>query len=440
MAVDSVDAAFGALLGAFVGDSCGAVLEFNDRHNNPELVERALTMPGGGIFGVGPGQCTDDGELALALASGLSQQFPLDGFPAESVARAYGAWLQSSPFDVGNTCRTAFSAALHHDPAKSGPLAPLMTKQAQFSRDSKANGALMRVMPLAVWGCRLSDEELARAAGEDAKLSHPHEVCRHANAIYCIAVKHLIASPGNAEAAIKAACAWANAHACAEVAGWLKEALGDAAGPPANRLIGFVRYGFFYAFRFLKLRTPFRDALRDTLLLKGDTDTNAAIVCGMLGALHGAAAIPTHMADAVLGRQGQSGAKGPRRPDWLQPGRLPSVFKQLWSKATGEEVDLLRLAGVPTATLAAEATRAASDVARQAAAEAAVAAAEAARQAALAAEAGDWTARQGDARWGSWKNMEKRVEGGGGSGSGSAGVSQTGEAPAESNGTGNGHA
>ncbi len=55
-ATSSQDAAFGCLLGAFVGDSVGAVLEFNDKNNNPETVDRALTMPGGGVWGVGPGQ------------------------------------------------------------------------------------------------------------------------------------------------------------------------------------------------------------------------------------------------------------------------------------------------------------------------------------------------------------------------------------------------
>jgi hypothetical protein len=42
---------------------------------------------------------------------------------------------------TGNTCRTAFSAALHHDPS-SGPLAPLMRKQAQVRRQGTAMPSL----------------------------------------------------------------------------------------------------------------------------------------------------------------------------------------------------------------------------------------------------------------------------------------------------------
>ena len=43
---------------------------------------------------------------------------------------------------------------------------------------SKANGALMRVTPLAVWGHKLSDEQLADCARREAALTHPHVTCQ----------------------------------------------------------------------------------------------------------------------------------------------------------------------------------------------------------------------------------------------------------------------
>ena len=48
------------------------------------------------------------------------------------------------------------------------------------------------------------------------------------------------------------------------------------------------------------------------LLLGGDTDTNAAICCGMLGALWGVQQIPDAMRAAVLGCEDW-------RPAWLMP-------------------------------------------------------------------------------------------------------------------------
>ena len=43
---------------------------------------------------------------------------------------------------------------------------------------SKANGALMRATPLAVWGHALSDEQLAGCARREAALTHPNTTCQ----------------------------------------------------------------------------------------------------------------------------------------------------------------------------------------------------------------------------------------------------------------------
>ena len=43
----------GCVIGAWVGDALGAVLEFGVVNEN--TVNHALTMPGGGNLGVGPG-------------------------------------------------------------------------------------------------------------------------------------------------------------------------------------------------------------------------------------------------------------------------------------------------------------------------------------------------------------------------------------------------
>jgi len=59
-----------------------------------------MKMPGGGILKVGPGQVTDDSEMALSLAHALirHEASQLQGAAAE----LYVKWLNSKPFDVGN--------------------------------------------------------------------------------------------------------------------------------------------------------------------------------------------------------------------------------------------------------------------------------------------------------------------------------------------------
>ena len=75
--------AYGAVIGAFVGDAAGAVLEFNKRRISEEDVEWALRMEGGGENDMGGGQITDDSEMAMCIMHGLS-----DGSSEEIVTAA----------------------------------------------------------------------------------------------------------------------------------------------------------------------------------------------------------------------------------------------------------------------------------------------------------------------------------------------------------------
>lgn len=62
--------AYGAILGAYVGDALGSFIEFKQIITYDDLKE-ALQMPGGGPHCTGAGQVTDDSELATSLMKGL---------------------------------------------------------------------------------------------------------------------------------------------------------------------------------------------------------------------------------------------------------------------------------------------------------------------------------------------------------------------------------
>lgn len=68
-----MDRAFGCILGTFVGDSCGSFLEFNKALATDEEMKDCMDMNGGGPFKLGPGQVTDDSELAMCLIAGLKE-------------------------------------------------------------------------------------------------------------------------------------------------------------------------------------------------------------------------------------------------------------------------------------------------------------------------------------------------------------------------------
>ena len=61
------DRGFGCILGAFIGDAIGSFREFSDEIATQEEMDQCMLMPGGGPFMVGPGQITDDSEMAMCI-------------------------------------------------------------------------------------------------------------------------------------------------------------------------------------------------------------------------------------------------------------------------------------------------------------------------------------------------------------------------------------
>ena len=59
------------MLGAFIGDAIGAYLEFSSGVTD-EMVQKAFKLEGGGSLNVGPGQITDDSEMAMCLLHSLN--------------------------------------------------------------------------------------------------------------------------------------------------------------------------------------------------------------------------------------------------------------------------------------------------------------------------------------------------------------------------------
>jgi len=315
------DAALGSFLGACAGDAAGATLEFQN-DISPQAVHKAMQMVGGGIWRTAPGQITDDCELALCLAHGLAGSAAFD---REAIARHYVRWMESPPFDIGNTTRNGLGAYRRPGCDREQPAACMDAAAQQHNMGSKANGSLMRAVPLGIWGAPFRDTELAEFARLDSRLTHPNDSCWQAVAAYIIAIAQLMRAPGDRAGALARVHGWADAHANEEVCRWLAEAENDVPVPYAP-LIGFVRIGFVHAFRHLRRGTPYEEAIAETLAGGGDTDTNACIVGGLVGAAAGAAAIPERMRTAVLTCDTTHGQP---RPAFLHTTQLPDLVKTL---------------------------------------------------------------------------------------------------------------
>ena len=325
-----INYACGAIIGALVGDAVGATLEFLGRQPTDEEVEQALSMAGGGVFGLAPGQVTDDGELSLALLQALVGE---NSYPALPVAKNYRLWFLSEPFDIGY----ATTSALEEGPVDSPLLLDIIQRNAALHNSaSKANGSLMRISPLGVWASRVSIEDAVDAARQDASLTHPNLSCQWAAAAYVVAIRHLMLNRGDHMGSIETAkrmlasekqCQFDSqtADGAEEVEHWMDDAI-EGNLPALHPQAGYVRIAFTHAFYHLYRATPYVESIRSTLRGGGDTDTNACIVGGLTGALHGIDAIPGEMLSAVLQcdvRQGRI------RPTWLRTQQLSTHLSKL---------------------------------------------------------------------------------------------------------------
>ncbi len=297
-----------AMIGALVGDAAGATLEFIRKPITEEMAKQAMTMPGGGMMGVGPGQITDDGELTLALWSALRPWNSVHGIPRTNMIRAYAAWIQSEPFDCGHTCGYAFSKANQFvkatPPGESldyDALQQWETDVHTHNAESEANGALMRSTAIACWIAGHPDTPITHVLGTsevDAELSHPNPVCVEVNKIYTLACCILMRGATPQET-LRLVSDYVIEEVQSEVVKqWFLTDSHTIDQLDCRRSIGHVRWGFTLAIHFL--RNPgitYEEAICQTLMKGGDTDTNACIVGGLVGCYQ---PIPDAMLQPVL--------------------------------------------------------------------------------------------------------------------------------------------
>ena len=305
------DLARGWILGAFVGDAAGAVLEFYHKKITQKDVDAALKFQGGGALGVRPGQFTDDSEMAMWLLHALIQG--RGKVNQHLIGNMYYEWLWSEPFDIGITTKQAISWIEGMLQGRDS-LKICLWNIERYNHKSQSNGSLMRTTPLAVFCHKLKDANIHELTKKDVNLTHSHEIVVYATTCYNIAIAHLLNNPGDAKGAIERAGDyvydindsdfidhWANIVFVKREEDLIR----------ADKLIGFIIIAFSYAFFYLKNDYTYEQAINNMLLHGGDTDTNAAIVGGLLGARFGINGIPKKWRNAVINCEND-------RPDFLK--------------------------------------------------------------------------------------------------------------------------
>lgn len=290
--IDMLSRAQGCLLGQLAGDSLGSLVEFRSQEViRQEYPNGVRVLADGGHWDTIAGQPTDDSEMALLLARLLVDQGKYDPMEAR---KAYISWLDSGPFDCGMTV----SSGLRGCP----------------NPDSQANGAMMRISPLGIFGANHAPELVAEWARQDAAITHPHMVCQQANALFTMAIAHAIRRGCEARYLHRLIMTWAEAMKVDR--DLLNAVRGSAEAPPIDYVHqqGWVLTAFRNALWQLLHAPNLEEAVVDTVMRGGDTDTNAAICGALLGAVYGRKAVPDQWVEALLKCRPAAGQPNVRRP------------------------------------------------------------------------------------------------------------------------------
>ena len=289
---DVLNRAEGCMLGQLAGDSLGSLVEFKHPSRiSEQYPDGVRIITAGGTWDTLAGQPTDDSEMALLLARSLVAE---GKYSPTSVYEAYVYWVESGPFDCGVTIGSALKG--------------------RMNPSSQANGAMMRISPLGIFGVNYELSAVGKWAREDCILTHPNLLCQQANALFAMAISFAIKTGAGGAELYQNISRWAR-HMKVD------EALSDVIIAAENhkpsdyvKQMGWVLIAFQSTLWHLLHTNSFEEALVETIGCGGDTDTNAAICGALLGAVYGRSAIPGQWVDAVLSCRPEAGL-----PAVLQP-------------------------------------------------------------------------------------------------------------------------
>ena len=108
---------------------------------------------------------------------------------------------------------------------------------------------------------------------------------------------------------------------------------------PHYRPLTYLKTALLWAFYYLKKEFTFEEAMKDIIERQGDTDTNAAVVGGLLGAAYGIKSVPSALIDKVMRLDTNRGIYSPKR-SLVQLFEIaidsPSSLKVSWDGETYE--------------------------------------------------------------------------------------------------------
>jgi ADP-ribosyl-[dinitrogen reductase] hydrolase len=299
--VDRSDRVEGVLLGGACGDALGVPYEFGSAPLAPGEQPRLI---GGGLGPYAPGEWSDDTQMAVVLARVAAEQGLRRVAALDAVVRGWIAWLDDGASDVGTQTRQVLATVAAHDgtrlwSASSAAAAALHRRTGRTA----GNGSLMRTAPVAL--AFLDDPAtMALVARWVSEATHADDLAGDACVLWCHAIRRAVldgAMPDLAELVAELPVARRDRWT-----GWIADA---GQRPPSDFTPnGYVVTALQAAWSAIRhpvgAGSPVVASLTAAVHAGDDTDTVAAIAGSLLGAAHGARALPDEWLAAVHGWPG----------------------------------------------------------------------------------------------------------------------------------------
>ena len=273
------DRAVGVLVGQAAGDALGVPYEFGTT-----ALDGEAQMLGGGLGGIAPGQWSDDTEMALCIAEVAATGADLRSDETlERISQGFLRWYGDGPPDIGVQTRQVLGGTAGRGSTADAMLQVSQELHASTGRTA-GNGSLMRTGPVAL--AHLGDPEaIAEAARRVSALTHFDPRAGEACVLWCLAIDHAVR---HGELDVRVGLPYVDSDYWSPL---LEEA--EQAEPSyyahSNGWVVAALLGAWSAITHTDGLVP---GLHAAVAGGGDTDTVAAIAGQLLGARHGASAVP----------------------------------------------------------------------------------------------------------------------------------------------------
>lgn len=291
----------GVLLGAACGDALGVPYEFGSAPLGRGEVPR---MIGGGLGPYAPGEWSDDTQMAVVIARVAADRGLRTVDALDAIVTGWVDWLAAGATDVGMQTRQVLGAVSGEEARRAwSAAASASTGLHRRTGRTAGNGSLMRTGPVAL--ALLDDPAmLTLAARWVSEATHHDPLAGDACVLWCHAIRLAVL-----DGALPDLVGLVDVVPLArreQWAAWIADA--ERRTPSAFAPNGYVVTALQAAWS--AIRHPADDgspvvaSLGAAVHAGDDTDTVAAIAGALLGAAHGASALPADWLEAVHGWPG----------------------------------------------------------------------------------------------------------------------------------------